>query len=134
MTSTAAGVETPEGENPTVYFDTLVGTDSHTPTANGIGVLGWGVGGIEAEAAALGQPITTLVPKVVGVRLTGELSEGVAAMDVALTFAQDAAREGRRRLLRRVLRPWPGQPERHAAYVHFQYDAGIRQHLHAVPR
>ena len=66
MTSTAAGVETPEGENPTVYFDTLVGTDSHTPTANGIGVLGWGVGGIEAEAAALGQPITTLVPKVVG--------------------------------------------------------------------
>lgn len=70
------------------YFDTLVGTDSHTPTANGIGVLGWGVGGIEAEAAALGQPITTLVPKVVGVRLTGELGEGVMAMDVALTFAQ----------------------------------------------
>ncbi len=70
------------------YFDTLVGTDSHTPTANGIGVLGWGVGGIEAEAAALGQPITTLVPKVVGVRLTGELGEGVCAMDVALTFAQ----------------------------------------------
>ena len=70
------------------YFDTLVGTDSHTPTANGIGVLGWGVGGIEAEAAALGQPITTLVPKVVGVRLTGELREGVMAMDVALAFAQ----------------------------------------------
>ncbi len=88
MTSTAAGVKTPEGERPTVYFDTLVGTDSHTPTANGIGVLGWGVGGIEAEAAALGQPITTLVPKVVGIRLTGELSEGVAAMDVALAFAK----------------------------------------------
>lgn len=51
-------------------------------------MLGWGVGGIEAEAAALGQPITTLVPKVVGVRLTGELGEGVAAMDVALSFAQ----------------------------------------------
>ena len=61
MTSEAAGVKTTAGENPTVYFDTLVGTDSHTPTANGIGVLGWGVGGIEAEAAALGQPITTLV-------------------------------------------------------------------------
>lgn len=71
MTSTAAGVETPEGENPTVYFDTLVGTDSHTPTANGIGVLGWGVGGIEAEAAALGQPITTLVPQGRGRALDG---------------------------------------------------------------
>lgn len=72
---------------PVVYFDTLVGTDSHTPTANGIGVLGWGVGGIEAEAAALGQPVTTLVPRVVGVHLTGSLQPGVAAMDVALTFA-----------------------------------------------
>lgn len=70
------------------YFDTLVGTDSHTPTANGIGVLGWGVGGIEAEAAALGQPITTLVPKVYGVRLQGELQPGVTAMDVALSFAE----------------------------------------------
>ncbi|WP_428420919.1 aconitate hydratase AcnA [Paraeggerthella hominis] len=88
MTSYAAGVAVAEGEAPVAYFDTLVGTDSHTPTANGIGVLGWGVGGIEAEAAALGQPITTLVPRVVGVKLTGRLSEGVAAMDVALTFAQ----------------------------------------------
>ena len=79
-----------DGEDalPVAYFDTVVGTDSHTPTANGVGVLGWGVGGIEAEAAALGQPITTLVPPVVGVRLTGELSDGVEAMDVALTFAQ----------------------------------------------
>ena len=71
----------------TVYFDTLVGTDSHTPTANGIGVLGWGVGGIEAEAAALGQPISILVPPVVGVHLTGRLQPGVTGMDVALTFA-----------------------------------------------
>ncbi|MDR2715581.1 MAG: aconitate hydratase [Coriobacteriaceae bacterium] len=70
------------------YFDTVVGTDSHTTTANGIGVLSWGVGGIEAEAAALGQPITTLVPPVIGVKLTGALAEGVSAMDVALTFAQ----------------------------------------------
>ncbi len=73
---------------PLVYFDTLVGTDSHTPTANGIGVLGWGVGGIEAEAAALGQPVTTLVPRVVGIRMTGSLAPGVAAMDVSLTLAQ----------------------------------------------
>lgn len=73
---------------PVAYFDTLVGTDSHTPTANGIGVLGWGVGGIEAEAAALGQPITTLVPKVVGVRLTGQLAAGVSGMDVSLCFAE----------------------------------------------
>jgi len=84
-----------EGEDgPLAYFDTLVGTDSHTPTANGIGVLGWGVGGIEAEAAALGQPITTLVPRVVGVKLTGELQSGVAAMDVALTFAQTLRAKG----------------------------------------
>lgn len=88
MTSDAAGTPRTEGEDATVYFDTLVGTDSHTPTANGIGVLGWGVGGIEAEAAALGQPITTLVPKVVGVKLTGQLQDGVTAMDVALRFAQ----------------------------------------------
>lgn len=74
-------------ELPAVYFDTVVGTDSHTPTANGIGVLGWGVGGIEAEAAALGQPITTLVPRVIGVKLSGSLQPGVSAMDVSLTFA-----------------------------------------------
>ena len=86
--------EAGEGEDPVAYFDTLVGTDSHTPTANGIGVLGWGVGGIEAEAAALGQPITTLVPRVVGVRLTGQLPAGVAAMDVSLRFAQMLREEG----------------------------------------
>ncbi len=86
MTSPAGAVGA-DG-TPVVYFDTLVGTDSHTPTANGLGVLGWGVGGIEAEAAALGQSITTLVPQVVGVELTGALAPGVTAMDVALTFAK----------------------------------------------
>ena len=69
-------------------FDSLVGTDSHTTTANGVGVLGWGVGGIEAEAAALGQPISLLVPPVVELRLTGALPEGVSGMDVALTVAE----------------------------------------------
>lgn len=86
---------TKETEAGTVaYFDTLVGTDSHTPTANGIGVLGWGVGGIEAEAAALGQPVTTLVPRVIGVELKGKLAPGVCAMDVSLTFAQMLRAEG----------------------------------------
>ena len=78
----------------TAYFDTVVGTDSHTPTVNGLGVLGWGVGGIEAEAASLGQPIPLLVPRVVGVRLSGRLSAGVSAMDVALTFAEMLRSEG----------------------------------------
>ncbi|MBO7675426.1 MAG: aconitate hydratase AcnA [Atopobiaceae bacterium] len=69
-------------------FDTLVGTDSHTTTANGLGVLGWGVGGIEAEAAALGQPISMLVPPVVELRLEGRLADGVSGMDLALTVAR----------------------------------------------
>ena len=84
--------QTSEGTE--AYFDTLVGTDSHTPTANGIGVLGWGVGGIEAEAAALGQPITTLVPRVIGVKLTGALPAECSAMDLSLTFAQMLRAEG----------------------------------------
>jgi aconitate hydratase len=60
-------------EDGTAFPDTLVGTDSHTPMVNGLGVLGWGVGGIEAEAAMLGQPLSMLIPKVIGVRLSGQL-------------------------------------------------------------
>ena len=67
------------------YPDTLVGTDSHTTMVNGLSVLGWGVGGIEAEAAMLGQPISMLIPEVVGFRLTGKLKEGVTATDLVLT-------------------------------------------------
>ncbi len=70
------------------YPDTVVGTDSHTPMVNGLGVLAWGVGGIEAEAAMLGQPISMLVPPVVGLRLTGELPEGTTATDLVLTVAE----------------------------------------------
>lgn len=70
------------------YFDSVVGTDSHTTTVDGIGVLGWGVGGIEAEAASLGQPIPILVPKTYGIHMTGCLSEGVSAMDLSLTVAE----------------------------------------------
>ena len=70
------------------YPDTLVGTDSHTTMINGLGVLGWGVGGIEAEAAMLGQPVSMLVPKVVGLKLTGELPEGATATDLVLTIVE----------------------------------------------
>ena len=70
------------------YPDTLVGTDSHTTMVNGLGVLGWGVGGIEAEAAMLGQPVSMLIPEVVGFQLTGELKEGITATDLVLTVTQ----------------------------------------------
>jgi len=70
------------------YPDTLVGTDSHTTMINGLGVLGWGVGGIEAEAAMLGQPVSMLVPQVVGFKLTGKLKEGATATDLVLTVTQ----------------------------------------------
>lgn len=70
------------------YPDTLVGTDSHTPMVNGLGVLGWGVGGIEAEAAMLGQPMSMLIPQVIGLKLTGELPEGATATDLVLTVAE----------------------------------------------
>ena len=70
------------------YFDTLVGTDSHTTMINGLGVVGWGVGGIEAEAAMLGQPVYILTPEVLGVHLTGAVKEGVTATDLVLTVTQ----------------------------------------------
>ena len=76
------------------YPDTVVGTDSHTTMVNGLGVLGWGVGGIEAEAAMLGQPITMLIPQVVGFRLSGELSEGTTATDLVLTVTQMLREKG----------------------------------------
>jgi aconitate hydratase len=74
--------------NPVYYPDTLVGTDSHTTMINGLGIVGWGVGGIEAEAGMLGQPVYFLTPDVVGVHLTGALQEGVTATDLALTITQ----------------------------------------------
>ena len=76
------------------YLDSCVGTDSHTTTVNGLGVLGWGVGGIEAEAAMLGQPISMLVPRVVGFKLTGAIPEGVTATDVVLTITDMLRRHG----------------------------------------
>ncbi len=79
---------------PLAYPDTLVGTDSHTTMINGLGVLGWGVGGIEAEAAMLGQPVSMLVPQVVGFKLTGHLPEGATATDLVLTVTQMLRKKG----------------------------------------
>src|SRR4051794_12759400 len=76
------------------YPDTLVGTDSHTTMVNGLGVVGWGVGGIEAEAAMLGQPISMLIPKVVGFKISGELPEGVTATDMVLTVTELLRKHG----------------------------------------
>jgi aconitate hydratase len=82
------------GSEGLVYPDTLVGTDSHTPMVNGLGVLGWGVGGIEAEAAMLGQPLSMLLPRVVGIELKGALPLGSTATDLVLTVAQLLRRHG----------------------------------------
>ena len=83
-----------ESGNPMAYPDTLVGTDSHTTMINGLGVLGWGVGGIEAEAAMLGQPVSMLIPQVVGVRLKNQLKEGSTATDLVLTVTEMLRKKG----------------------------------------
>jgi aconitate hydratase len=80
--------------NGQAYPDTLVGTDSHTTMVNGLGVLGWGVGGIEAEAAMLGQPVSMLIPRVVGFKLTGELTPGTTATDLVLTITEMLRKHG----------------------------------------
>ncbi|MCK1797077.1 aconitate hydratase AcnA [Streptomyces sp. XM4193] len=80
--------------NGQAYPDTLVGTDSHTTMVNGLGVLGWGVGGIEAEAAMLGQPVSMLIPRVVGFKLTGQLSPGTTATDLVLTITEMLRKHG----------------------------------------
>ena len=85
--------DTATGEE-TAYPDTLVGTDSHTTMVNGLAVLGWGVGGIEAEAAMLGQPVSMLIPEVIGFKLTGKLKEGVTATDLVLTVTQMLRKKG----------------------------------------
>jgi aconitate hydratase len=87
-------VFTSSGPTPQAYPDTLVGTDSHTTMVNGLGVLGWGVGGIEAEAAMLGQPVSMLIPQVVGFRLTGKLAEGSTATDLVLTVTELLRKKG----------------------------------------
>jgi aconitate hydratase len=83
-----------ENEKGEAYLDTVVGTDSHTTMINGLGVLGWGVGGIEAEAAMLGQPVSMLIPQVIGFRLKGKLPEGATATDLVLTVTQMLRKRG----------------------------------------
>ena len=83
-----------DGARPQAYPDTLVGTDSHTTMINGLGVLGWGVGGIEAEAAMLGQPVTMLIPQVIGFKLTGQLQPGATATDLVLTVTEMLRKKG----------------------------------------
>ena len=101
-----------QGGETLAYPDTLVGTDSHTTMVNGLGVLGWGVGGIEAEAAMLGQPVSMLIPEVVGFRLDGQ-AEGRHHRDrPGADRHPDAAPEGRRRPLRRILRAGPRHHDR----------------------
>ncbi|HMH83884.1 MAG TPA: aconitate hydratase AcnA [Gemmatimonadales bacterium] len=87
-------VFTDQSRKPQAYPDTLVGTDSHTTMINGLGVLGWGVGGIEAEAAMLGQPVSMLIPQVVGFGLTGQLAEGATATDLVLTVTEMLRKKG----------------------------------------
>jgi aconitate hydratase len=86
--------EKPKRHERQAYPDTVVGTDSHTTMINGLGVLGWGVGGIEAEAAMLGQPVTMLIPQVIGFKLTGSLPAGTTATDLVLTVTEMLRKKG----------------------------------------
>ena len=122
-----------EGADGSLYPDTLVGTDSHTTMINGLGVVGWGVGGIEAEAAMLGQPITMLIPQVIGFRLDGP---PVARRDRHRPGAHrhpDAAEEGRGGEVRRVLRPRRREPPADRPRHRGQHGARVRRHHRLLP-
>ena len=121
------------GKTHQAYPDTLVGTDSHTTMINGLGVLGWGVGGIEAEAAMLGQPITMLIPQVIGVKLTGSLPGGRHRDRPGAHAHRDAAQERRGREVRRVLRRRPRESAAGRSRHHRQHGARVRQHLRHLP-
>ena len=115
------------------YPDTLVGTDSHTTMVNGLSVLGWGVGGIEAEAAMLGQPYSMVLPEVIGVRFNGKLKEGVTATDLVLTVTQMLRKRGVVGKFVEFFGPGLAEPDdrrpRHAR----QHVAGIRRDLRLLP-
>ena len=123
-------VEARDGQ---AFPDTLVGTDSHTTMINGLGVLGWGVGGIEAEAAMLGESISMLVPQVVGFRLHGQLPEGATATDLVLTVTQILRADRRRREVRRVLRRGPRRPAARRPGHDREHVAGVRRDVRLLP-
>ena len=115
------------------YPDTLVGTDSHTTMVNGLAVLGWGVGGIEAEAAMLGQPLSMLLPEVIGFKLHWRIARGRDRDRSGADRDADAAQEGRRRQIRRILRPRPQRDVGRRPRDARQHGAGIRRDLRPLP-
>ena len=115
------------------YPDTLVGTDSHTTMVNGLSVLGWGVGGIEAEAAMLGQPYSMLLPEVIGVRLTGKLKEGVTATDLVLTVTQMLRKRGVVGKFVEFFGPGLANLTHRRPRHDRQHGAGIRRDLRLLP-
>ena len=115
------------------YPDTLVGTDSHTTMVNGLGVLGWGVGGIEAEAAMLGQPISMLLPQVVGFKLGGELPEGATATDLVLTVTEMLRERGVVSKFVEFFGPGPGDAGPGRPGDDRQHVAGVRLDLRDLP-
>ena len=123
-----------EDKEPLAYPDTLVGTDSHTTMVNGLGVLGWGVGGIEAEAAMLGQPTTMLIPQVIGFKLTGRLARGRDRDRPGAHGDRDAPEEGRGREVRGVLRARRVHAADRGPRDDRQHGAGVRRDLRHLPR
>ena len=117
----------------TLYPDTLVGTDSHTTMINGLGVLGWGVGGIEAEAAMLGQPMSMLIPRVVGFRLSGELPEGSTATDLVLTVTQMLREHGVVGKFVEFYGPGRAEPAARRPRDDRQHEPGVRLDVRDVP-
>ena len=129
-----SSLRAPTSRGETVAFpDTLVGTDSHTTMVNGLGVLGYGVGGIEAEAVLLGQPLYQPMPRVVGVRLFGDLPRGSTATDLVLVISQHAARPRRGGLVRRVRGRRPGLAGAGRPGHDLEHVARVRRHGRALP-
>ena len=123
----------PDGDGSVAFPDTLVGTDSHTTMINGLGVVGWGVGGIEAEAVMLGQPLSMLLPEVVGFRLTGRLPRGRHRHRPRPHGHPDPAQAGRGRQVRRVLRPRPVGDLAARPGHHRQHGPRVRRHHGLLP-